>query len=233
VLVLRGEAGVGKTALLEYLLDSASGCRIARATGVESEMELAFAGLHLLCGPMLQHLDRLPRPQRDALAVAFGLSTGDPPDRFLVGLAVLSLLANAAEQQPLICVIDDAQWLDRVSAQTLAFVARRLQAEQLALVFAVRSLDADDPLAGLQDLVVRGLRDGNARALLETAMPGRLDERVKDRIIAETRGNPACPAGAAARIDHGRAGRRVRATRRAAPGQPDRAELPAAHRVAA
>jgi len=190
VLVLRGEAGVGKTALLEYLLESATGCRTARAVGVESEMELAFAGLHLLCAPMLEHLDHLPGPQRDALAIAFGLSTGDPPDRFLVGLAVLTLLASAAEKQPLVCVVDDAQWLDRVSAQTLAFVARRLQAEELALVFAVRGLGGDDQLAGLPELVVRGLRNGDARALLEAAMPGRIDERVKDRIIAETRGNP-------------------------------------------
>src|SRR5919198_1447615 len=129
VLVLRGEAGVGKTALLEYLVANASGCRIARAAGVESEMELAFAGLHQLCAPMLGRLRHLPSPQRDALNTAFGLSAGPPPDRFLVGLAVLNLLADAAEEQPLICIVDDAQWLDRVSAQTLAFVARRLLAE--------------------------------------------------------------------------------------------------------
>src|ERR671924_1904023 len=129
VLVLRGEAGVGKSALAEYLVGSAAGCRIARAAGVESEMELAFAGLHQLCAPMMEHLDRLPGPQRDALAIAFGLSTGSAPDRFLVGLAVLSLLAEVAEEQPLVCVVDDAQWLDRASAQTLAFVARRVVAE--------------------------------------------------------------------------------------------------------
>src|SRR5947208_2355643 len=138
VLVLRGEAGVGKSALVDYLVGSAAGCRIARAAGVESEMELAFAGLHQLCAPMMGHLDRLPGPQRDALSVAFGLSTGSAPDRFLVGLAVLSLLAEVAEEQPLVCVVDDAHWLDRVSAQTLAFVARRLLAERVALVFAVR-----------------------------------------------------------------------------------------------
>ncbi len=125
VLVVRGEAGMGKTALLHYLLERASDCRVARAAGVESEMELAFAGLHQLCAPFLDGLERLPGPQRDALATAFGLSSGEPPDRFLVGLAVLSLLADAAEQQPLICLVDDAHWLDRVSAQTLAFVARR------------------------------------------------------------------------------------------------------------
>src|SRR3954467_11158578 len=129
VLVLRGEAGVGKSALLDYVRHSASGCRVARAVGVESEMELPFAGLHQLCGPMLDRLDRLPDPQRDALPTAFGLSAGDPPDRFLVGLAVLSLLSEVAEDQPLICVVDDAQWQDRASAQTLSFVARRLLAE--------------------------------------------------------------------------------------------------------
>jgi DNA-binding CsgD family transcriptional regulator len=189
VLVLRGEAGVGKTALVDYLVECAAECRVARASGVESEMELAFAGLHLLCAPMLEHLDRLPAPQRDALRIAFGLSTGDPPDRFLVGLAVLSLLADVAEEQPLVCLIDDAQWLDRVSAQTLVFVARRLLAERIAVVFAVRE-PSDDQLAGLPELAVRGLRDGDARALLDSALAGRLDERVKDRIVAESRGNP-------------------------------------------
>ncbi|MCH6166265.1 AAA family ATPase [Pseudonocardia alaniniphila] len=193
VLVLRGEAGVGKSALAEYLVESAAGCRIARAAGVESEMELAFAGLHQLCAPMMSRLDCLPGPQRDALAVAFGLSSSSAPDRFLVGLAVLSLLAEMAEEQPLVCVVDDAQWLDRVSAQTLAFVARRLQAERVALVFAVRGPThgpAEDQLVGLPELVVRGLRDGDARALLDSVVHGRLDKRVKDRIVAETRGNP-------------------------------------------
>jgi len=231
VLVLRGEPGVGKTALVEYLLESATGCRTARAAGVESEMELPFAGLHQLCAPMLERLDRLPGPQRDALAIAFGLSTGDPPDRFLVGLAVLTLLADAAEEQPLVCVVDEAQWLDRVSAQVLAFVARRLQAERLALVFAVRGLDGDDQLAGLQELVVRGLRDGDARALLEAVVPGRIDERIKDRIRRNPR-QPARVAGAAARVDRGRAGRRVRTPRCPAAGQPDRTEPRAAHPVA-
>jgi DNA-binding CsgD family transcriptional regulator len=192
VLVLRGEAGVGKSALVDYLVGSAAGCRIARAAGAESEMELAFAGLHQLCVPMMGHLDRLPGPQRDALSVAFGLSSGSAPDRFLVGLAVLGLLAEVAEERPLVCVVDDAQWLDRVSAQTLAFVARRLLAERVALVFAVREpvLGPGDPLVGLPELVVPGLRDGDARALLDSVVPGRLDERVRDRIVAETRGNP-------------------------------------------
>ncbi|QFR02059.1 AAA family ATPase [Streptomyces phaeolivaceus] len=193
VLVLRGEPGVGKTALVEYLVGRAAGCRVLRAAGVESEMELAFAGLHQLCVPMLGQLDRLPEPQRDALAIAFGLRAGSAPDRFMVGLAVLSLLAEVAEERPLVCVVDDAQWLDRVSAQTLAFVARRLLAERVALVCAVRTsapAPADDPLVGLRELVVRGLRDDDARALLDSAVPGRLDERVRDRIVAETRGNP-------------------------------------------
>ncbi|HEY8987088.1 MAG TPA: AAA family ATPase [Streptomyces sp.] len=191
VLVLRGEPGVGKSALLEYLASRATGCRTLRVVGVEYERELAFAGLHQLCMPMTGHLDRLPAPQRDALSVAFGLSTGNPPDRFLVGLAVLSLLAEAAEEQPLVCAVDDAQWLDKVSAQTLAFVARRLLAERVTLVFATRTTAAgDDPLAGLPDLVIEGLRDDDARTLLESVVPGRLDERVRDRIVAETRGNP-------------------------------------------
>src|ERR687893_899999 len=140
VLVLRGEAGVGKTALLRHLSASADGCRVARAAGVESEMELPFAGLHALCAHMLDRLKHLPDPQRNALSTAFGLSAGPPPDRFLVGLAVLSLLADAAEERPLVCIVDDAQWLDRMSAQTLAFVARRLLAERLPLVFAVREV---------------------------------------------------------------------------------------------
>ena len=143
VLVLRGEAGVGKTALLEYLVANASGCRIARAAGVESEMELAFAGVHQLCAPVLSHLSQLPGPQRDALGTAFGLSAGAATDRFLVGLAVLSLLSEVAEERPLVCVVDDAQWLDRASAQVVGFVARRLLAESVAMIFAVRDPSED------------------------------------------------------------------------------------------
>src|SRR6188472_3463367 len=143
VLVLRGEAGVGKTALLRHLSAAAEGCRMVRAAGVESEMELPYAGLHGMCAPMLGRNERLTGPQRDALGTAFGLSAGPPPDRFLVGLAVLNLLADAAEDRPLVCIVDDAHWLDRVSAQTLAFVARRLLAERVAFVFALRdSADA-------------------------------------------------------------------------------------------
>jgi hypothetical protein len=189
-LVVRGDPGVGKTVLLDHLAGraSGSGCRVARAAGVQSEMELAFAGLHQLCAPMLNHAERLPEPQRDALQTAFGLATGPPPDRFLVGLAVLSLLAGMAGERPLICLIDDEQWLDRASAQALGFTARRLAADPVGLVFAARDPSAD--LAGLPELEVDGLRDEDARALLDSALAGPLDPRVRDLIIAETRGNP-------------------------------------------
>ncbi|HMJ34909.1 MAG TPA: AAA family ATPase [Baekduia sp.] len=190
VLVLRGEAGVGKTVLLDYLVERASGCRVARATGVESEMELAHSGLHQLCAPMLDRLERLPGPQRDALSAALGRSAGPAPDRFLVGLAVLGLLSEVAEERPLICVIDDAQWLDRASAQTLAFVARRLLAEPVGMVFAVREPSDGLDVTGLAHLEVGGLRDDDARTLLDSAARGRLDERLRDRIVAEARGNP-------------------------------------------
>jgi hypothetical protein len=187
-LVLRGEPGVGKTALLEYLVERASGCRVARAAGVESEMELAFAGLHLLLAPMLDRLERLPGPQRDALRTAFGLSPGPAPQRFFVGLAVLSLLTDVAEERPLICLVDDEQWLDRASAQVLAFVARRLQAESLGLVFGTRA--PSDDLAGLAELLVEGLDEGDARALLDSVLTGPLDAQVRERLLSETRGNP-------------------------------------------
>jgi DNA-binding CsgD family transcriptional regulator len=190
VRVLRGEAGVGKTALLDYVAERAVGCRIARTAGVQSEMELAFAGLHQLCAPLVNGLDRLPAPQRDALRVAFGLQDGGAPDRFLVALAVLGLLADAAETRPLVCLVDDAQWLDRTSAQTLAFVARRLLAERIVMVFAVRDPGDADELTGLPELTVEGINDSDARVLLESGMPGLVDERVRDRIVAETRGNP-------------------------------------------
>jgi DNA-binding CsgD family transcriptional regulator len=190
VLVLRGEAGVGKTALLEYVTDAATGCRIVRAAGAEAEMELAYAGLQQLCAPLLEHLAALPEPQRDALSTAFGLSAGDPPDRFFVGLAVLSLCAEAARDRPLLCVVDDAQWLDRASAQALAFVARRLDAESVAFVFGIREVGDESELPGLPEMTVRGLTDADARALLESAIHAPLDERVRNRIVAETRGNP-------------------------------------------
>jgi len=190
VLVLRGEAGVGKTALLGYVHEQASGFRVARASGVESELELPFAGLHQLCTPMLSSLAGLPGPQRDALGTVFGLSTGEAPDRLLVGLAVLGLLSEVAEERPLVCLVDDAQWLDQASAQALAFVARRLLAEPVAVVFAMREPSEEQQLGGLPQLTVEGLSGGDARALLDSVTPGRLDERVRDRIVAETRGNP-------------------------------------------
>ena len=187
-LVLSGEAGVGKSALLDYVAGHAAGCRVVRATGVQSEMELAFAGLQQLCKPLLDHLDRLPGPQREALQIAFGLSAGAAPDRFLVGLAVLSLLSDAAEQQPLLCLVDDEQWLDDASAQALGFAARRLEAESVGLVVAARQPSGH--MAGLPELVVEGLREDDARALLDSVLTGPLDARVRDRIVAETRGNP-------------------------------------------
>jgi predicted ATPase len=191
VLVLGGEAGAGKTALLDHLVARSSGCRVARAAGVESEMELAYSGLHQLCAPMLDRLERLPGPQRDALGAALGRTVGDDaPDRFLVGLAVLSLLSEAAEERPLICAIDDAQWQDRASAQTLAFVARRLLAEPVGMVFAVREPTDGLDLAGLPRLDVGGLGDGDARTLLASTIRGPLDVRLRDRIVAESRGNP-------------------------------------------
>ncbi len=189
-LVVRGDPGVGKSALLAYAAERAKRWRILHAVGVESEMELAFAGLQQLCAPLLDRIERLPAPQRDALATAFGLRAGAAPDRFLVSLAVLSLLGEAAEQAPLICLVDDAQWLDRASTQVLAFVARRLLAEPVGLVFASRPLDQDDELAGMPEVVVAGLGYEDARALLESVVAGPLDDRVRDRIIAETAGNP-------------------------------------------
>jgi DNA-binding CsgD family transcriptional regulator len=189
-LVLRGEAGVGKSALLEYLVEHASGCGVARAVGVESEMELAFAGLQQLCAPFVDRLERLPGPQREALGTAFGLRDGGAPDRFLVGLAVLSLLSDAAEERPLLGVVDDAQWLDAASEQALAFVARRLGAESVGLVLAVREPAGEQRFQGLDELVVHGLEDRDAQALLEAVVAGPLDERVRDRIVAETGGNP-------------------------------------------
>jgi hypothetical protein len=187
-LVVHGEPGMGKTALLEHLARSAPGCRIERAGGVQSEMELAFAGLHQLCAPMLDRLEAVPGPQRDALRTAFGMSAGPAADRFLVGLATLSLLAAVAEQQPLICLVDDGQWLDHASRTVLAFVARRLGAESVGLVLATRATGGD--LARLPKLEVGGLGEADARALLDAALPGPIDERVRDQIVAEARGSP-------------------------------------------
>jgi DNA-binding CsgD family transcriptional regulator len=187
-LVVRGAPGVGKTALLEHAIESARDLRVLRAVGVESERELAFAVLHQLCAPLAVLLDRLPGPQCDALATTFGLSEGGVPDRFLVGLAVLGLFSEAAQERPLLCVVDDAQWLDRASAEVLAFVARRLGAESVVILFAAR--EPHDLFADLPQKALDGLRDADARALLASVIPGRLDERVVDQLLAETRGNP-------------------------------------------
>jgi DNA-binding CsgD family transcriptional regulator/tetratricopeptide (TPR) repeat protein len=187
-LVVRGEAGIGKTALLEYLVRAAPDLTVLRAVGVELDMELAYAGLHQVCAPLLDRLDRLPPPQRQALEIAYGVSVGGAPDRFLVGLAVLSLLSEAADERPLLCLIDDAQWLDRASALTLAFVARRLLAERVGVVFAAR--DPGEEFAHLPELEVHGLLRDDARELLSATVWLRLDAPVRDRIVAETHGNP-------------------------------------------
>ncbi len=190
VLVLRGEAGIGKTALLERLAGSASGFRVAWAAGVESEMELSHAALHQLCAPFTERIQSLPGPQRDALDIAFGRRGGDAPSRFLVGLAVLGLFSDAAEGMPLLCIVDDAQWLDEASLQTLAFVARRLGGESVAMVLAVRAGLREDDFVQLDELVIQGLGEPDARALLASALTGPLDDRVRDRFIAEACGNP-------------------------------------------
>ena len=188
VLVLRGEAGIGKTALLEDAIEPVSDFTLLRAVGVESEMELPFAALHQVCAPLMHFADRLPAPQRDALEVTFGVRAGAAPDRFLVALATLSLFSEAAHERPLLCVIDDAQWLDGASAQTLGFVARRLLAEPVVLLIAAR--EVTDAFAGLPELPVDGLDDADARKLLASVIPGRLDDRVADQLVAEARGNP-------------------------------------------
>ena len=189
-LVMRGDPGLGKSALLNYLAANAAGCRVEWAAGVESEMELPFAALHQLCAPFLTGLDRLPGPQRAALATSFGLRSGQAPDRFLVGLAVLSLLSDVAETQPLLCLVDDAHWLDRASAQVLGFVARRLAAESVVMILSARASANTPDLAGLPELTLGPLADSEARALLDSAITGRLDESVRDRILAEAHGNP-------------------------------------------
>jgi DNA-binding CsgD family transcriptional regulator len=190
VLVIRGEAGVGKTTLLRYVARHASGFRVAQVTGAEAEMELPFAGIHQLCAPLLDHLDALPQPQQDALNVALGLASGDIPDRFVVGLAVLGLLSAVAEERPLLCLVEDSQWLDEASGLILGFIARRLLAESVAIVVTVREPSTRQDFGGLSELVLHGLPDEDARTLLGRAVPGGLDERVRDRIVAETGGNP-------------------------------------------
>src|SRR3954447_6547523 len=190
VLLIRGEAGIGKTALVRYAARQAAGFRVAQIAGVESEMELPFAGLHRLCAPMLAKLDALPDPQQNALRVSFGLSSGDAPDRFLVALAALTLFAEVAGERPLLCLVDDAQWLDAATSQVLGFIARRLLGESVAIVFTLREPSDDRELAELPTLSLRGLQDDDARALLSSVIPGPLDDRVRDRLVAETRGNP-------------------------------------------
>jgi DNA-binding CsgD family transcriptional regulator len=189
VLVLRGEAGIGKTALLDFLADRADGFRIGRAAGVESELDFPYAGVHQLCGPFQDRIEHLPGPQRDAVSTAFGLRPGTTPDQFVLGLAVLTLLSELAEERPLVCLVDDSQWLDQASIQTLEFVARRLTAEPVALVFAARDAD-HQRLDGLSELRLPGLADADAAALLDSVMPAVLDARVRARILAESKGNP-------------------------------------------
>lgn len=193
VLVVRGEAGIGKTAILDHAraVASGTGFRVEHAVGVESESQFAFAGLHQLCSAMLERADALPEPQRLAVRVAFGLCGGPPPDRFLVGLAVLNLLTEVAEGGQLLCVVDDAQWLDEASVQVLTFVSRRLAAEPVALMFGLRDGDGD-PLAyaGLPDLRLDGLSDADARELLTAVVHRRLEDGVRERVVAEARGNP-------------------------------------------
>jgi len=187
-IVVHGEPGIGKTALLEYVVGAAQDVRVFRTLGNEAEMELPFAALHQLCAPVLAGLEQLPEPQGDALRVVFGLMTGDPPDRLLVGLAVLSLLSQLATERPLLCVVDDTQWLDRQSAQAFAFVARRLAAEPIAFVFGARTVP--DEVRGLSELIVEGLAESAAMALLCSVLLDRVDERVLERFVAETHGNP-------------------------------------------
>ena len=210
VLVLSGEAGVGKTALLDYVAVQADGFHLARASSVEAEVELVYAGLHQVCAPLLWRLDALPPPQRDALGTAFGLRTGEAPDRFLVGLAVLTLLSDAAERQPIVCLLDDAQWLDRASLQVLGFVARRLAAESVVIVFAAREPDRDLDLAGLPRLAVGPLGEEAARALLLSVVPGKLDDSRRGQDRRGSGRKPADAAGVLADVDARNAGRRIR-----------------------
>jgi AAA ATPase domain len=225
VLVIRGEAGIGKTALLRYAAEQAPGFRVAQVTSAEAEMELPFAGIHQLCVPLLDHLDALPQLQQDALNVALGLASGEVPNRFLVSLAVLGLFSAAAEEMPLLCLVEDAQWLDVASGLILGFVARRLLAESVAIVLAVREPNARSDFDGLPELVVHGLADEDARTLLTSALPGRLDERVRNRIIAETRGNPLALLDLPRSMNAAPAGRGFRASPGDGPAAPPRGSL--------
>ncbi|HEX6023249.1 MAG TPA: ATP-binding protein [Solirubrobacter sp.] len=229
VVVLRGPAGIGKSALLEQAADSAGGCRILRAVGVESEMELPFASLHQLCAPLLSDIDALPATQREAFGSALGHRTGSAPDGFVVGLALLNLLSTAANREPLLCVVDDAHWLDRSSALALGFVARRIRDEPVGLLLAEREGQELQALAGLPALRLEGLADADARALLACAGAHPLDERIRDRDARQ----PARAARAASRRGCRRHGLLARQSR-AAPAESHRSELPpAGHRAAA
>jgi hypothetical protein len=187
VLVLRGEPGIGKSALLNYAVQAAVGFTVTHAAGVQSEIEVAFAALHQVCLPFMDGVAQLPEPQRDVLRVAFGLSSGAAPNRLLVGLAILNLLSDAARSRPVLCVVDDAQWLDHSSAQALAFVARRLEADSVAMLFGRRVASGHDEIDGLPDLLLRGLTPPNARELFESEFPWSLDRDVAERILDETR----------------------------------------------
>ena len=190
VLVIRGEAGIGKTSLMQYCARQASGCRVTQIAGVESELEMPLAAVHQLCAPVLDHLGALPEPQQQALRVALGAEAGNAPDRFVVGLAVLGLLTEVAAARPLVCLVDDAQWLDEPSRQILGFVGRRLLAEPVLLLLSVREAGEEQLFPALTSLTLAGLAEEDARALVTAAVPGHLDERVRERIVAETGGNP-------------------------------------------
>ena len=187
-LLLLGEAGIGKTALLNYLVDSATDVTVLQAVGVQSDIQLAYASLHQLCGPLLDRLDALPAPQREAMEIVFGRSAGAAPNRFLVGVGALNMLSQASDERTVLCVVDDAQWLDQASASTLAFVARRLLAERVGVVFAAR--ETSEELQNLSTLAVEGVSKADARSLLDGSVQFKLDEQVRDRIVLETRGNP-------------------------------------------
>ena len=195
-LVVRGEAGIGKTRLLEYTVDRAGDFRLSRAAGVESEMELAFAGLHQLTAGMLDQAEKLPDPQRTALQTAFGKVSGDAPDKFLVGLAILTLFSEVARDRPLLCVVDDTQWLDQVSAEVLSFVARRLDADPVGFLFAVRDpVEGRYLFGGLPELKLAGLPSDDARRLLRSVAAGQVSDPVADALVAGTRGNPLARGG--------------------------------------
>ena len=232
-IVLRGEAGIGKTALLDYMAERSQGCRVIRAVGIESEMELPFAAVHQLSQPLLDGLERLPPPQREALETAFGLSSGQPPDRFFVGLALLSQLSDFADARPLVCLVDDAQWLDRSSAQVLSFVARRLRVESVVIVLAERDGDAVSEFEGLPELRLRGLSEEDAAELVTSATLGPVDKLVRGRILAEARGNPLALLELSRGRSSGAVVRRLCCSEQLALAQPDPGGIPPPHRSVA